>query len=296
MVNKIKNELSNYVLMLIGTIILAMSFKFFVYPANLVPSGFTGVAILIQRIVESKLAISIPLTLINVLLNLIPAIFAFKVIGKYFTAVSFVIMFTFTFITDMLPSLVLTNDIMVNAIFGGILGGLAFAIFFRCGVSSGGTDFISQTISTLYHKDIFNYILAFNVLIILVQAVLFGVEIALYSIIYQYICTSVLKLLYRHYEASTIIVITEKPDLISTALNEKTKHSVTILKGTGSYTKTDKYFLYIIVSSPEVKLVLSLIKNVDNKAFINILKSHEIQGNFSYLPVDTSEILFNSFL
>ena len=277
-------------LILLGILLYAVSLKWFIYQANILPTGLTGLSYLAQRLISNHFNVTIPITVFNLLFNAIPAAFCFVIVGRGYTVNSFIIMFLFSFIADYIPYVKLTTDPMICAIFGGLLGGYGASLWFRCGVSGGGTDFIAMSLSTKLHIQTFGYVLAFNIFLVLVQGLLYGWEHSFYSIIYQYVMTQAINLSYRHYEARTIIVVTENPDYISEALLEHTGHSSTVLHGKGSYSKKDKTILYTVVTQPELRKVTSIIRKKDPTAFINVMKSTDIQGNFTYLPVYKDDI------
>lgn len=110
--------------------------------------------------------------------------------------------------TDLIPSYILTEDILLISIFGGIINGLAIGICLNAGATSGGTDFISIFLSEKRGIDSFNIILGFNAVIICVAGFIFGWEKALYSIIFQYASTTVLHLLYKKFQQSTFFIVT----------------------------------------------------------------------------------------
>ena len=277
-------------LIFLGIILYAISLKWFVYQANILPTGLTGLSVMLQRLLEEYLHISLPMTFFNVVLNFIPAIFCFFIVGKTYTINSFLILFFFSFISDYIPYVKLTTDPMVCSIFGGILCGYGAALWFRCGVSGGGTDFIAMSLSTKFHVQTFGWIMGFNILLIIIQGALYGWEYSFYSIIYQYVMTQAINMTYRHYEAKTILIVTNKMDEIASALLEETGHSSTVVDGIGSYSKQKKYILYTVVTQPEVRKVTSIIKKNDPLAFINILSSSAVHGNFTYLPVNKDDI------
>ena len=279
-----------FALIIVGIILYSISLKWFVYQANILPTGLTGLSYLLQRLLKENFNIDLSITFFNVALNLIPAIFCFFIVGKSFTINSFIILFLFSFIADFIPYEKLTTDPIICAIFGGILGGYGAALWFRCGVSGGGTDFIAMSLSTKFHVQTFGWIMGFNVILVLIQGVLYGWEYSFYSIIYQYVMTQSINMFYRHYEARTIFIVTENPDAITNTLLEETGHSSTMIKAIGSYSQKDKTILYTVVTQPEVRKVTSIIKRKDPMAFINVIKSNDVQGNFTYLPVDKDDI------
>ena len=280
-------------LILCGILCYSIGLKWFVYPANILPAGFTGLSLLLQKLVYNATNVLLPVTVYNIAWNIIPAALSYKFVGKRFTIVSFIVLFLFNFIADNIPTVNLTNDPLIAAIFGGILCGFGGSLWFRCGVSGGGTDFVAMTLSSKFHIQSFGIIMCFNVILILIQGILFGWDFAFYSIIYQYVSTQAINLFYRHYEARTIFIITDKADEVSSEMIKKSGHSSTKFEGIGSYSRNEKSMLYTVVTQPEVRKVISIIKKCDPHAFINVVKSNEVQGNFSYLSVEQDDIDMN---
>lgn len=279
-----------FALIILGIITYSIGLKWFVSSSNIIPAGFTGMGYLLQKLFIKYMNVELPLTVFNVTLNIIPACISYRILGKRFTIISFIIMFAFTFVADLIPLKVLTPDPLLAAIFGGILCGFGASLWFRSGVSGGGTDFIALSMSAKYHVQTFSYVMAFNIVLIIIQGIIYGLEPAFYSIVYQYVSTQAINTFYRHYEARTIFIITEKPTLVSKALIKESGHSSTILDGIGSYTKNEKSMIYTVVTQPEVRKVTNIVKKYDPNAFVNVLRSNEIQGNFKYLPVDIDDV------
>ena len=292
---KYKIQLYKIGLIILGILLYSIGLSWFVYPANILPGGFTGLSVLLQTLVRNSINITIPITIFNVAFNIIPAIFSYKYVGKKFTIISFIILFLFNVFADIIPPIQLNLDktSLIYPIFGGILCGLGAALWFRSGASGGGTDFIAMTVSSLFHKTIFGYVTAFNILLIVIQGFLFGWDSAFHSIIYQYCCMQAITLGYRHYEARTIFIITTKPDQVARALIENTGHSTTKFDGIGCYSHNPKSMLYTVVTQPEVRYITHIAKECDPESFINIVQSKQIHGNFNYLSVDKDEIDMN---
>ena len=282
-------------LIILGILLYSVGLSSFVYPTKILPGGFTGLSVLLQTLVYNSTKVMIPITVYNIAFNIIPAMFSYKYVGKRFTLISFIILFLFNVCADSIPALPLNLEktSLIYPIFGGILCGLGASLWFRSGASGGGTDFIAMTVSSLYHKTIFGYVMAFNILLIVVQGCLFGWDSAFHSIIYQYCSTQAITLGYRHYEARTIFIITTKPDEVAKALIENTGHSTTKFDGIGCYSHQAKSMLYTVVTQPEVRYITHIAKMYDPESFINIMKSNEVQGNFKYLSVDKDEIDLN---
>ena len=275
--NKMRKSIKKQFIILITVIIsaflMALNTKTFVNTGGLYPGGVTGLTILIQRIFKLLLDITLPFSVVNIFLNSIPVYIGFRFIGKRFTLYSCLMIILNSIFTDLIPSYILTEDILLISIFGGIINGLAIGICLNAGATSGGTDFISIFLSEKRGIDSFNIILGFNAVIICVAGFIFGWEKALYSIIFQYASTSVLHLLYKKFQQSTFFIVTTKPREICIAIYEVSKHGATILEGEGSYEHCERNVVYSIVSSAQAKKVIHAIKDIDPDAFINEIKT-----------------------
>ncbi len=285
--NKMRKSIKKQFIILITVIIsaflMALNTRTFVNTGGLYPGGVTGLTILIQRIFKLLLDITLPFSVVNIFLNSIPVYIGFRFIGKRFTLYSCLMIILNSIFTDLIPSYILTEDILLISIFGGIINGLAIGICLNAGATSGGTDFISIFLSEKRGIDSFNIILGFNAVIICVAGFIFGWEKALYSIIFQYASTTVLHLLYKKFQQSTFFIVTTKPREICIAIYEVSKHGATILEGEGSYEHCERNVVYSIVSSAQAKKVIHAIKDIDPDAFINEIKTQKLLGRF-YQP------------
>ena len=286
MMQKIKKEGIRILTICVAALIMATNIKTFVEAGGMIPGGATGLTLLVQRCMETFLQWQIPYTIINVILNAIPVYIGFRYIGKKFTLYSCLMIFLTGIFTDLIPSMPVTYDILLISIFGGIINGFAISLCLRVDATSGGTDFISIYFSQKTGRDSFNLILGINTIIIGLGGLLFGWDIALYSIIYQYASTQVLHLLYKNYQQQTLFIITNKAAAVCEAISNISHHGATIMKGEGSYEGHERSVVYSVVSSYECQQVIAAIKEVDEKAFINAIKTEKIQGRFYHKPKD----------
>lgn len=268
------------VLVLLGATLMALNINTFVHSGNLFPGGFTGLSLLLQEVFLKFANINVPYSVLSYALNIAPVIIGFLFIGKKFTLYSVLMIIVSSLLTDILPGLNLTDDILLCSIFGGILNGVAISLCLFAGSSSGGTDFIAIFISEKTGKSAWNYILAFNVVILLTAGLLFGWNAALYSIIFQFVSTQALNLLYKKYSKTTLLIITDKDEEIYKIIHEKTNHDATVFVGKGCYKNVEHKLLYTVVSAQESGSLEKSIRNADPNAFINVLESKNIIGKF----------------
>lgn len=263
--------------------VMAVNKNTFVDTAGLYPGGVAGLTILIQRLFSDLLHFTPPFTVVNLLLNAVPVYIGFRFLGKRFTLYSCLMIVLNSLFTDLLPSHIITEDILLISIFGGIIQGAAIAMCLNAGATSGGTDFISIFLSERRGVDSFSIILMFNAVILCVAGFLFGWDKALYSIIFQYASTAVLHVLYKKYQQSTLFIVTTKPVAVCNAIYNISQHGATILEGEGSYEHCERNVVYSVVSAAESKQVIKVIREADPEAFINEMKTQKLSGRF-YQP------------
>lgn len=265
---------------IIAAVIFAVNIKTFVRAGGLYPSGFNGVTLLVQQIGTQFFGIAIPFSLINLPLNAIPAFISFKYLGPKFTVSSCCVVVLTSLLTDFIPSQPITYDPLLISIFGGLINGLASSLCLIGNTSGGGTDFIAILVSEKRGRDIWNYILAGNAVLLTVAGLLFGWDAALYSIIFQFTCTQTIQILHQRYKKHTLFIVTRHPAKVYEEIKNFTHHSATQFTGKGCYSQDELTLLYSVVSREEAKLLIKKVKEVDPSAFINIIKTDYINGRF----------------
>lgn len=284
--NQKRKDIASVICILMGSLMVAINLNTFVEQGNLVPGGFSGLAKLLQRVGLAYFDQKISFTLLNVLFNAIPAVFAFKLVGKKFTVLSCMSLLLVSVLVDTLPVIPITGDILLISVFGGIINGLGMSLILNNKASGGGTDFIAMSLSAKYKVSTFNYMLMFSAVIILISGFLFGMDKALYSIIFQFCNTQVINTFYKKYKKKTLLIVTENPAAVSADLLELTNHSSTILKGFGSFTGQKKYLIYTVLSDSDVKKMRKCIRENHPDTFVNVLNSSDVVGNFYIQPLE----------
>ena len=270
----------------LASVIMSVNIKSFVNAGGLFPGGFNGLTLLIQRSAEQFFGLALPFSLINFLLNAIPAVISYRFIGKRFTVYSCIMIILTSVLTDIIPPIVITNDILLICIFGGIINGFAIGLCRIGKATSGGTDFIAVALSERLNVDAWNYILLGNAAMLIVAGLLFGWEGALYSIVFQFASTQVVHMLDTRYKRSTLLIVSDKYEQIYQMLRDTTHHSGTLFHGTGLYNDKQHTMIYTVISADQVKKTIKLTKEIDPKAFINVLKTERVTGNFYQQPND----------
>lgn len=269
-----------------ASILYAWNLRCFAKTAGLFPGGFSGVSLLLQEIGLTFFHIDIPYTFFNVALNIFPIYIGFRFLGKKFTWYSILTIFLSSIFVDLLPAYVFTQDVLLISVFGGLLNGFAICLCLNVGTTTGGTDFISIYLSSQKGIDAWNYILLGNVIILAIAGALFGWSIALYSIIYQFCSTQVIQMLYKRYKKETLFIISDKCNEIYHAIRETTNHDATLFQGIGCYEEKEKTLIYSVINTEAKRQLIPMIRSIDPHAFINIVKTEELEGRFHNTPND----------
>lgn len=219
-------------------------------------------------------------------LNLVPAAICYKVVGKKFTLYSCLMVVLSGFLTDFLPGLTVTDDVLLCAVFGGILNGCAISLCLFADATSGGTDFIAIFVAEKTGKSAWNYIFVGNCMVLAAAGILFGWDKALYSIVFQFASTQILNTLYKRYGKATLLIVTDMTDEVYAVIKELTNHDATLFVGNGCYKGAERKMLYTVVSAEEARMLCRRIYAVDKCAFINVLSTKDLYGKFFRRPND----------
>ncbi len=282
----IKEDGKRILVVCMAAVLMAINIKTFVRTGGLYPGGATGLTILIQRIGELFFKTEIPYSVVNLLLNAFPVYIGFRFIGKKFTLYSCLMIVLTSVLTDMIPGYVITYDTLLISIFGGMINGVVISMCLSMDATTGGTDFIAIYLSDKKGVDSFNIVLGLNVVILGAAGILFGWDKALYSIIFQFVSTQVLHVLYKKYQQQTLFIVTNRANEVCAAIYEMSHHGATVLQGKGSYGHQERNVVYSVVSSAESKKVIRAVKAVDEDAFVNAIRTEQLNGRFYQKPAD----------
>lgn len=257
----------------------------FIRPADLLSSGFTGVAILIDRI-ASLYGHSFSTSLGMLVLNIPVAILCSRSISMRFTFYSMMQVVLASFFLKVLHFEPLFNDVLLDVIFGGFLYGIAIAIALRGNASTGGTDFIALYVSNKTGRSIWEYVFAGNVVILCIFGYMFGWLHAGYSILFQFVSTKAISAFHHRYERVTLQITTTQAEPVIKAYVKQYRHGISCVDAVGGYSHKKMYLLHTVVSSYEVNDIVHLMREVDEHVIVNMLKTENFYGGFYQAPIE----------
>lgn len=285
--NSSKNIWFRVGMILLSALVYAICLNCFLNGAGVLPAGFGGLSMLIQRIGHKYFNVEIPYSFLYIGFNAIPCYMAYKEVGRRFVLLSFLHIVVSSILVDILPKVkVIENDMLLVVVCAAVVHGVAAVLSLNADASQGGTDFVGMLVANRIGRTIWNEIFAFNMIVLLTSAVLFSVNVALYSIIFQYLCTVIINRFYKRYQRNTIMLVTEEVEPMATDLMKLTHHGVTTFECTGEYSGKKKYMLYMVVSRQDMPAIHEYIKNSKKKIFMNIMDSRQLSGRFYLRPLD----------
>ena len=279
-------KLLNYLGIVLSAFLSSFAVKVFVTQANLVSSVITGVVILLKQEISTLLNINISFGVLYFLINALILLFVYKGLGKRFVIFSILHVILTSIFVDIIPTITLTQDVLLLSIFGGLINGLGISLALRLGGSSGGTDFVAIYYSTVKNKPMWHKVMIFNTLLLVYNGWRYNWTLSFYSIIYQFISTEMISNFHNRYTLSSLRIVTEKPDLVSEAILKVVRHGITRFDGQGVYSKKDRSMLYMVLNSFEIRCVIQAVKESDPKAFIEVSSVDKIEGNFRQKPLE----------
>lgn len=274
------------ILMIITSAFLqALVLQMFMEPCNLLAGGFTGIALLINKtlaIVQIDFSVSMALVLLN-----IPAILlCYHYLSKRFTWLSclqFTLVSLFLGCFDFTPFF---TDKTLNVLFGGFLWGCSISLALKAGGSTGGTDFLAQFISNKIHKGIWFYVFFFNCLMLMIFGSIFGWIAAGYSILFQFLSTKTISMLYQQFAQITVEITTCCPDQVVAAFMNTCRHGMSVLQGYGGFQHQAVFLCKSVISSYEVHDVIKAIQKTDPKVIIHTYRTESFYGGFYRKPME----------
>ena len=274
---KARELIIDAIAVIIGSFIYSIAINTFTLPNLIVPGGIIGISTVIHYYS------GFPVGTMSLILDIPLFIAAFRFIGTKSTLKILITSFIFFLMPDItglfLPQY--TEDILVAAIFGGVLGGLGLGIMILRGISTGGTDLLAQIINTRVKSISYGMMLTLiDAVVVIIAAIAFkDINSMLYAAITIYITGIVLDRIANGFDSAKLVqVITEDPTELSQQIMTQMDRGVTLLKSKGAYTGTDREMVFIVVKRYELQRLKTLIRRTDPKAFIIIGEVSEVLG------------------
>lgn len=278
----------SYSLIVIGSIILAAGFVFFISPYKIVPGGVYGIAIVIHYMTEgifSWAPSGLPIGTMGLIMNIPLTILGVKILGPRFgvkTVVGFVLTSVFmdliTFLYGEAP--LVAGDALLSSIFGGVMVGLGLGLIFKSKATSGGSDIVAMILAKYTKMPLGQLMIYVDSVIVLVGLVVFADwKIPLYSWIVIYVTGKTIDIVLQGMSVDkTLFIISDKFVEIRDRIINDLHRGGTYIPGKGMYNGSDKTIIFTVVNRREMALLQEYIHEIDPTAFLTVLEANEILG------------------
>lgn len=269
-----------YLLIIIGTGLMATAITSCFDAAGMVTGGFSGIAIIVKAGTKGLYGNGVPLWVTNLVLNVPVFILAAKIKGFSFVKKALMGDISLTVWLAVLPAWKLSEDIFLAALYGGILQGVGIGLVFLGGGTTGGTDLLAAIIQKyMKHYSIAQVMQFVDGAVVVAGMYVFGVERALYAIIAVYLVTKVSDGIIAGLKFSkAVYIITDKPDEVSRMVMEDIDRGITGIRAKGMYSGNDKLMLFCVVGKKELVRLKEMIDEIDPKAFVIVGDAREVHG------------------
>lgn len=269
-----------YMLIIIGTALMATAITSCFDAAGMVTGGFSGIAIIVKAGTKGLYGNGVPLWVTNLVLNVPVFFLAAKIKGFSFVKKALMGDISLTVWLAVLPAWKLSEDIFLAALYGGILQGVGIGLVFLGGGTTGGTDLLAAIIQKyMKHYSIAQIMQFVDGAVVVAGMYVFGVERALYAIIAVYLVTKVSDGIIEGLKFSkSVYIITDKPDEVSRMVMEDIDRGITGIRAKGMYSGNDKLMLFCVVGKKELVRLKEMIDEIDPKAFVIVGDAREVHG------------------
>ncbi|MEK8132516.1 YitT family protein [Paenibacillus filicis] len=267
---KLTHDISFLVL---GALLFALAVNLFVIPNGFGEGGVTGTSIILYYMFQWSPG------LVSLVLNSFLLIIGYRFLDKWTIAYTVVaVLFNSLFLHLTRDWSIASSELMVNAVFGGILGGMGIGLIFRVGGSTAGTTILARIANKYLDWNVSYALLFFDLLVVFASYFIIGVERLMLTIVMLYIGTKVMDFMIEGLNPKkAVTIISRHQDRIAEQVNQVMNRGVTVLQGKGYYTKETKEVLYIVISKQEVSTLKKIVKAADKDAFLTI---HDVRDVF----------------
>jgi uncharacterized membrane-anchored protein YitT (DUF2179 family) len=277
-----KKTTRDIIFIIIGSFLFALGVNLFVIPNEFGEGGVTGITIITYYLFEWSPG------LINLILNAFLLMIGYKFLNKVTTIYTIIaVVFNSLFLHLTEGWNIASDELMVNAIFGGIIIGAGIGLVIRVGGTTAGTTILARITHKFLGWNISYGLLFFDLIVAFSSYFIIGAEKLMLTIIMLYVGTKVMEFVIEGLNPKkAITIISDKPDDIAKQVTTLMDRGVTVYSGHGYYTKTPKEILYIVISKQEVIKLKRIVQSTDPNAFIAI---HDVRDVFGEGFIDISK-------
>lgn len=277
-------RLNKVLKLVLYSFIYAFGFQLFMSSSGLLATGFSGIAQIIDHLLPANDYLTYPT--IYFAINIPGFLLAYKTMGRDFTIYTFITVFLMSLFTSVISTLTtdlfITDDIILQGVFGGLTMGYAVGAILKTGASSGGTDIFALYLLKNRNMSFTNVNMTINALIVIFALQFFGMEAGLYTLLSLYVRNATIKFVFTNNELVTLFIIAQDSSVVQKLITMRLHRGTTILKGYGGFTHSEKEVVMTTLNQYEYRIFVNLLdKYVEEKVFINVVDTRDIIGNYN---------------
>ena len=275
--NRIKKEkyIQRYVILLVALFVAAINYNLFLRPLKIVTGGLNGLSIMFEEI------FLISPSWFMLIFSIITLIIGYLCLGTSKTVGAVVGTFIYPFfvkITENIGDILVIDksDMLMIAIFTGVIGGVVSGVICRINLSQGGVMMISQSIANAFRVSVSKINLMINLVVVVAGSFFFGFHNALYAAIVLYISSIVMnRIILGISNKKFIYIMTDKIDLVKTYVVKEMKYGITEFDAVSGNSGNEKRFLMTVVATNDYMKVTRYVKSIDKNAFFVVTDSYQ---------------------
>lgn len=251
------------------------AFRALIIPARLLSGGVVGTALLLNQL------LALPIGLQTFIYNIPIFLLGWRFLGRRFIVMSIIGVVSFSILTDAVRLPPFTNDLLLVAVFGGILTGIADGTILRLGGSTGGLDIIGLIVSRRFGISVGQVFMVFNAVIITLGAVFNQKpDLAMYTLIMLFVSARVVDMVVSPRPRRLALIISARHEAIAARILQDLQRGVTYLQGSGAYTSAEFHVMLCVITRFELVELRQIIQQIDPTAFTVILDASDVIGRF----------------
>lgn len=268
-----KKRSLDIVTIVLGALLFAMAVNLFVIPNEFGEGGVTGLTMITYYLYQWSPGI------VSLILNGILLIAGYKYLDKTTTIYTIIaVLFNSLFLIITKNWSVASDDLMINAIFGGIFSGVGIGLIIRVGGTTAGSTIIARILHKYLDWNVSYALLVVDLIVVFASYFIIGVQSLMFTIVMLYIATKVMDFIIEGLNPKkAVTIVSKEQDKIAEQVNGVMDRGVTVIYGRGYYSKTPKELLYIVISKQEVTTLKKIVRSIDKEAFITI---HDVRDVF----------------
>lgn len=279
--NLMKSWYIEYLLIIVGTGLMALSINSVFDAAGLVTGGFSGVAIIVKAWTENLIDGGIPLWITNFGLNIPLFVLGAKLRGFSFVKKAVIGEISLSAWLAVQPVFPLVgDDLLLAAVYGGVIQGVGIGLVFLGRGTTGGTDMMAALIQNkIRHYSISQVMQFIDGIVVIMGMYVFGIQRALYAIIAVYLVAKISDSIIEGLKFSkAAYIVTDKPEEVSQMIMDEIGRGVTGIYARGMYSENDKLMLFCAVSKKEIVTLKERVGEIDPQAFVIVADAREVHG------------------